>query len=185
MTCSASKDRSCVEHALIIEATVKVRSLAFTVASFQVLLSYMPLPSFDERGDLPEGVHPASLEEVLVRFGHDTPQRQLVAARLAHIYELAQGTGKLERFVVFGSFVTAKPEPNDVDIILVMRDDFGEEDYEPDVFPVFDHLRAQRELGASLFVIRPAFIIGESVDEFIEHWQIKRDSKRRGIVEVV
>jgi predicted nucleotidyltransferase len=105
--------------------------------------------------------------------------------KLTRIHELAQGTGKLERFVIFGSYVTAKREPNDVDIILVMRDDFGVEDYEPDVFPMFDHLRAQRELGASLFVIRPAFVHGESVDDFIAHWQLKRDSERRGIVEVV
>jgi hypothetical protein len=171
----------------MIEATLKAEEYnqAFNVASFKFLLPYMALPPFDDRGDLPEGVHPASLEDVLARFGQGTPQRRLVTARLTRIYELAQGTGKLERFVIFGSYVTAKREPNDVDIILVMRDDFGEDDHEPDVFPMFDHLRAQDELGASLFVIRPAFVLGESVDDFIAHWQIKRDSERRGIVEVV
>src|SRR5206468_9439117 len=84
----------------------------------------MPLPEFDSHGDLPIGVHRASLDEVLARFGHGTPQRQLVTARLLHVHELASGTGKLERFIIFGSYVTAKPDPNDVDIILVMRDDF-------------------------------------------------------------
>lgn len=122
---------------------------------------------------------------MLARFGHATPQRQLVTARLIRIYELARQTGKLERFVIFGSYVTAKPDPNDVDIILVMRDDFAERNYDPDVFPMFDHLRAQQELGASLFAIRPAFIFGETVAEFIAHWQIKRDLRRHGIVEVI
>lgn len=112
-------------------------------------------------------------------------QRQLVTGALTRIYELAQRTGKLERFVVFGSYVTAKPEPNDVDIILVTRDDFTEQDYDADIFPMFDHLRAQQELGASLFAIRPAFIFGETVDEFIAHWQIKRDLSRHGIIEVI
>ena len=65
-----------------------------------------------------------------------------------------------------------------------MRDDL-QQDYDPDIFPMFDHLRAQRELGASLFVIRPGFIIGEEVDQFISHWQVKRDLSRRGIVEVI
>jgi hypothetical protein len=51
----------------------------------------MPLPEFDSRGDLPAGVHQALWDEVLVRFSHGTPQRQLVTARLAHIYELNQG----------------------------------------------------------------------------------------------
>lgn len=106
----------------------------------------MPLPDFDPRGDLPEGVHAATLGEVLARFGHGGPRRQLITERLVRVYGLARATGKLLRFVVFGSYVTAKPEPNDVDIILIMRDDFTERDYDPDVFPVFDHLKAQREL---------------------------------------
>ena len=134
---------------------------------------------------MPVGVHPASLDEICARFGQGTLQRQLVTSRLAHIHALAQQTGKLERFIIFGSYVTAKPDPNDIDIILVMRDDFTPEDYNPDVFPMFDHLRAQRELGASIFAIRPAFILGLTVDEFIAQWQIKRDLSRRGIVELI
>jgi hypothetical protein len=145
----------------------------------------MPLPAFNDRGDLPEGVYKASLDEVVARFGRGTPQRQLVTARLRRIYDLAQATGKLVRFVIFGSYVTAKLEPNDVDILLVLRDDFREQDYDPEVFPMFDHRRAQRELGASIFVIRPAFLFGETVDDFIAHWQITRYMSRRGIVEVL
>jgi hypothetical protein len=53
------------------------------------------------------------------------------------------------------------------------------------VFPMFDHQRAQRELGASVFVVRPAFLLGETVDDFMAHWQLTRDRSRRGIVEVL
>jgi hypothetical protein len=49
----------------------------------------MPLPAFDIRGDLPVGIHPAPLTEVLDRFGHGTPQRELVTTRLVRVYELA------------------------------------------------------------------------------------------------
>jgi hypothetical protein len=145
----------------------------------------MPLPVFDSRGDLPVGVHQATLTEVIVRFGHGTPQRELVTARLVRIYELARRTGKLLRFVIFGSYVTTKPEPNDVDIILIMRDDFREEDYTEDVLPVFDHVRAHDELGASVFWTRSGAVLLETVDEFIAHWQRTRDLTRRGIVEVI
>ena len=78
----------------------------------------MPLPEFDRAGDSPLGVHQASLGEVVTRFGQSTLQRQVVTARLLRVYELASGTGKLERFIIFGSYVTAKPNPNDVDIGL-------------------------------------------------------------------
>lgn len=145
----------------------------------------MPLPEFNQLGDLPVGVHCATLTEVIARFGQESLQRQLVTNRLLHIYGLAQATGKLLRCVIFGSYVTNKPNPNDVDIILIMQDDLNEQDYDSDVFPLFDHLRAQRELGASLFAIRPGFIVGETVEEFIAHWQIKRDLSQRGIVEVI
>ncbi|MEX2176562.1 MAG: nucleotidyltransferase domain-containing protein [Pirellulaceae bacterium] len=84
----------------------------------------MSLPDLDADGDLPVGVHRATLQEVLSRFGVGTPQRVQVAGRLTRIVELASRTGSLEQVVLFGSFVTDKPEPRDVDIILIMRDDF-------------------------------------------------------------
>lgn len=145
----------------------------------------MPLPDFNSFGDLPEGVHQATFDEALTRFGQGSLQRQLVTARLNRIYELAQKTGKLERFVIFGSYVTAKHEPNDVDIILVMRDDFKEQDYSEETTPVFNHLRAQRELSASVFWIRANVVLKETVDQFVAHWQVKRDLTRRGIVEII
>jgi hypothetical protein len=42
----------------------------------------MPLPAFNEFGDLPEGNHPASLPEVVARFGSGTAQRTAVTNRL-------------------------------------------------------------------------------------------------------
>lgn len=43
-----------------------------------------------------------------------------MARRLERIYTLVRATGHLARFIIFGSFVTAKAEPNDVDIFLLM-----------------------------------------------------------------
>jgi hypothetical protein len=85
----------------------------------------MPLPNFDSKGELPEGVHQATIDEIVARFGHGTPQRQAVTADLLRIYNLVKATGKTERFIIFGSYITAKPEPNDVDIVFIMRNDFN------------------------------------------------------------
>ena len=100
------------------------------------------------------------------------------------IYELARRTGKLERFIIFGSYVTTKPEPNDVDIILIMRDDFLLPECDEETSPVFYHRQAQAKLGASVFWTSPSGVLLESVDQFIAHWQIKRDHGRHGIVEI-
>ena len=84
----------------------------------------MPLPPLTEDGELPLGVHVGSLREVLDRFGVGSDQRKALALRLARIHRVTQATGHLARFVIFGSFVTSKSEPNDVDIFLIMGDAF-------------------------------------------------------------
>jgi hypothetical protein len=144
----------------------------------------MPLPEFTEFGDLPEGKHPASLAEVVARFGSGTTQRTTVTARLQRIYQLAVGTGHLDRLLVFGSYVSNVSEPNDVDVILVMRNDFRSEDCPADSTVLFDHARANDELGASIFWVRPDMLLGEPLEQFLAFWQIKRDGRRRGVVEI-
>jgi len=144
----------------------------------------MPLPDFNENGDLPPGMHVAAFDEVVARFGVGLPQRQEVTARFRVIFDLAIGTNCLERLVIFGSYVSAVAEPNDVDIILVMRDDFRPENCPAQSRVLFDHQRADNELGASVFWLRPDMLIGEPLDGFLSHWQFKRDGQRRGIVEI-
>jgi hypothetical protein len=144
----------------------------------------MPLPAFNRAGDLPEGLHQATTDEITTRFGTGTAQRQDVTARLLRIYKLARATAGLERFIIFGSFITSKPEPNDIDIVLIMHDDFNLIACDEQTKKLFDHTQAEIEFGASIFWIRPSMILLESLDEFIEHWQVKRDRTRRGIVEV-
>src|SRR5262245_18233928 len=107
----------------------------------------MSLPDFNAEGDLPPGVYRATMEELLVRFASGGPARQQAAKALHRIYELAKSTGHLERTVVFGSFATTKATPNDVDLILVMDDEFMIEACDEKATVVFDHARAQRELG--------------------------------------
>jgi predicted nucleotidyltransferase len=145
----------------------------------------MTLPLLNPEGELPEGVHRATIEEVLERFGEGMPQRRLVTARLLRVFGVAHDTGKLLRFVIFGSYVTAKPDPNDVDIILVMADDFDVAECDEQSKLLFDHLLAQRTFGASVFSVRPSTALLETVDEFLAYWQVKRDKGRRGIVEVI
>jgi predicted nucleotidyltransferase len=141
------------------------------------------LPEFNEDGDLPQGVHSATLEAVLARFGK-TGRRALIGRRLERIYALARSTGQLARFIVFGSFITDKAEPNDVDIFLLMEDSFDVRQVPAEIRLVFEHSPAQDVLGASVFWIRRAAALGGE-EATIAHWQIKRDGGKRGIVEIV
>jgi hypothetical protein len=107
-------------------------------------------PEFDHNGDLPIGVHPATLDEVLQHFGTPTLRRRLVAQRLERIYKLAISTGAVARFVVYGSFITSKPAPNDVDVFMLMEDSFDSNKVTGEAALVFDHPAAQNVYGASV-----------------------------------
>jgi len=144
----------------------------------------MPLPEFNEFGDLPEGRHLASLDEVVARFGTGLPQRCGVTDVLCRIHALAVSTGHLDRMVIYGSYVSTKPEPNDVDVILVMQNTFATDTCPKESLLLFDHARADEELGASIFWIRPDMLLGEPLEQFLSHWERKRDGCRRGIVEI-
>lgn len=142
------------------------------------------LPTFRESGDLPVGVHRATLGRVIERFGSGSPQRVAVASRLVRIHELAMQTGQVRRFVVFGSFVTAKAAPEDVDVFLVMEDGFNIGQVRGEARLLFDHPVAQAHFGASVFWVRRLAAFGGEA-ETVAHWQITRSGERRGIIEIV
>jgi Family of unknown function (DUF6932) len=144
----------------------------------------MNWPEFDRNGDLPPAIHQATLNEVLQKFGVGTLQRRVVGRRLERIHRLASSTGKVARFVVFGSFVTAKPDPNDVDVFILMDNSFDANEVSGEAAIIFDHQSAQNVEGASVFWIRRLAAIGGE-QAALEHWQVKRDKSQRGIVEVI
>jgi hypothetical protein len=137
-----------------------------------------------DAGDLPPGVHPATLQEVLERFGTATLPRMVIARRLERIYRVARSSGQVGRFVVFGSFITSKLDPNDVDVFLLMEDHFDASQLVGEARLLFDHRRAQVHFGASVFWIRRLAALGGE-QETIEYWQVKRDGGQRGIVEII
>ena len=145
----------------------------------------MPLPEFNAQGDLPIDIYLVTIEEVIERFGSISPQRELVTKKLVKVLNLAKSTNKLSRFIIFGSYITSKLAPNDVDIILVMADDFNVMECDEQTVILFDHRVAQEKLGASVFWVRPSLLILETVNQFVSHWQIKRDKTYRGIVEII
>ena len=84
------------------------------------------------------------------------------------ISELARRTGHLRRLIIFGSYITAKRDPNDVDVVLVMDDAFRLEECRIlELRALFDHALAQARYGVSIFWIRPGMLMEETVEEFV------------------
>lgn len=142
------------------------------------------LPRLNNNGDLPPGVHTAGWSEIEQRFGIGSSARVRALATLKHLHELAELTDALQRFYVFGSFVSATPQPRDVDIVLVMRADFRLEDCPRESRTLFSHADAEARFGASVFWLREGMLSEHAMSEFLLVWQTKRDGTVRGILEV-
>ena len=144
----------------------------------------MPWPAFNELGDLPVGVHRAMLAEVIAHLGSGTVQRVTITARLERIYELPRQTNAVQRCIIFGSDITTEPNPQDVDIFLVMQGTFPtgrRTARSPWALPTGP---APHKWGASLVWVNARTSFADTEDLIIG-WQTRRDVQRRGIVEVV
>jgi hypothetical protein len=145
----------------------------------------MTLPQSNDQGDLPEGIHMATLADVVECFGIGSMARRQATEVLQRIHRLVAATGKLERFVIFGSYITDKTDPQDVDIVLVMKDDFSMAACDMQTRILFDHQRAEGEVGARIFWLCPSALLRGTLEDFLLEWGIKRDLTLRGIVEVI
>jgi hypothetical protein len=81
----------------------------------------MPIPRFNEDGLLPPGIHRATLDEVIARFGGPSEQRVAIAESLRWAVDAARRAGVL-RFIIDGSFIDDKDEPNDADCAVLLRE---------------------------------------------------------------
>jgi len=143
----------------------------------------MSIPKFNNDGNLPEGIHLTEEVEFVRRFSIGSARRKWLGERLHELFVLAKLTGKLERIFVWGSFVSAKESPNDIDLLLIMSDDFQIEDTPDTCRFLFEHIRARVRFSSDVYWAKST--IGEEVlNLWLDTYQTTKDFKRRGIVEV-
>src|SRR5919108_1860094 len=109
------------------------------------------LPAFNQGGNLPEGIHSATEDEVFERFATPSARRQWLGEQLRSLLALAKSTGQLARVFLWGSFVTSKEIPNDLDVLLVMDTGFTVEAGPAQAQVVFDYVRARLHFQADVF----------------------------------
>jgi len=81
------------------------------------------IPPFDDSGQLPPGIHAAGLDEIQARFGRQSELRRVQMESVRWMVELALRAG-VRRMILNGSFTTDIMEPNDVDCVLLLADDY-------------------------------------------------------------
>ena len=142
------------------------------------------LPPLNHEGHLPEGIHVATEEEIIMRFAAPSARRQWLGEQLQNLVTLAKSTGQLARVFVWGSFVTGKEVPNDLDVLLVMGTEFAVETLPATTQVVFDHVQARLRFQADVFWTK-ASIDPQVLHLWLDTYQTGKDFTRRGIVEVI
>jgi hypothetical protein len=103
--------------------------------------------------------------------------------RLRSLIALAASTGGLRRIFVWGSFITAKPSPKDLDILLIMDENFEVDRIALSAQAVFDSIRAKLLFESDVFWAR-ASIGDEVLEMWLKTYQLSKKFRKRGIVEL-
>lgn len=139
------------------------------------------LPSFRSDGYLPDGVHVCSEAEVIFRFGSSNRRRRRLVLRLRRWIELERQV-RARRFLVDGSFVTAKEDPQDIDSVILLPQDFHQQ--------VEREYVAALELEDMLLTRHPEEIFAAEYETDWEEWVTffsqtrEPDKRRKGLVDV-
>lgn len=147
----------------------------------------MSIPDLNEDGFLPEGIHETSLEEVRELFGRfrTTDWRPALFAKLSEFMIAARSAGLVAYVIVNGSFVTAKDEPADIDLILVVRPDHDfHADLKPFEYNVLSRRRVRGRFRFDILVAPEGSVRYEQYVNFFQ--QVKeRPGLRKGILKVL
>ncbi len=115
------------------------------------------IPPLDEYGCLPEGIHDSTIDEAAGRFGvFQTSDRRLqLWAKFTEFMRELRVCDFMEAVLVDGSFVTGTPEPNDIDLVLVVESNYDlSTDLPPVAYNLLAHQRVQRRFGFDIVVVK-------------------------------
>jgi hypothetical protein len=129
------------------------------------------IPPFDQTGFLPEGIYDCTMDEVGKRFGsfQRTGRRSQLWEKFIDFVREVEVCGLVEALLVDGSFATAKTEPNDIDLVVVVssQHDFSAE-FRPSAYNVLSKRRVHRRFGFDLLVARAG---AEEYGRYLEFFQ--------------
>lgn len=142
---------------------------------------FMSIPDFLDDGHLPMGVHKAIEAEVAIRFGSANNLRQKMMVDLSKWLALARIVNA-PRFLVDGSFATAKDYPNDIDCVVLVPPDFDVQVQWGRMEAMKLYQAARSRLPAELFIAPNV----EAWHDWVAFFSGTRQlGARKGIIEVI
>ena len=120
-----------------------------------------------DKGVLPPGIHEASLQEISAAFGQfqETDRRPRLFERLEQLVAQVKPLGFIRHLIVNGSFVTSKPRPEDIDLILAINPEIL---HKPEWAPAeYNALSSRRLRRQYQFDVLVAPVDGEAYSQYL------------------
>jgi hypothetical protein len=139
------------------------------------------IPEFNKAGNLPEGVHEASWEEIVERFGQSLHRQRLLRG-LRKGLESLKASG-CKRVYLDGSFVTSKDLPGDFDCCWEVEG-VAPELLDPVLLDFADRRAAQKAKFFGEFFLARVQVkgVGRTFFEFFQ--QDKNTGEPKGIIAI-
>lgn len=142
------------------------------------------IPAFVPEGLLPPGLHAASLREVEARFG-GSARRDEQLRLLREVVGAALFYASIKRVLLWGSFVSGKEEPNDLDYSFVVGISHKVTDIAPEHRIYLNPRQAMMRWGVDAgFVEIIDFPLSQYLDRVELLTQRRGDTRQRGIIEI-
>lgn len=143
------------------------------------------IPELDEEGELPAGIYDVTLDEVRARFARFTTsdRRVMLFGALERFVTAVQQAGVVARIYLAGSYITAKAEPEDIDLLVIYSAIVEGAELDPQQYTVVHRTGARRVFGYKLDVY-PVLEGSPAEQELLTFFQVNRRGKPVGILEV-
>ena len=138
-------------------------------------------------GLLPPGVHDMSLEEVGTLFGsfQQNDQRPRLFAKLEELVLEAKVVGFVRFLIIDGSFVTSKPAPGDIDLIIVVEPGIlDQREWAPREYNLLSRNRLRRRYPFDFFVVP---LVSTAYNHYLDFFSKVKNNPgedRKGVVRV-
>jgi len=145
------------------------------------------IPGFNEHGWLPEGIHDCTLEEEAAQFSlfQRSDRRPQLWTRFMEFIREAKASGLIDAILVDGSFITADPVPNDIDIIIVVvsaHHNFSVA-LPPAPYNVWSQRSVRRQFGLNIVVVKQG---SENLAQAVAFFQQvrQRPAAKKGLIRI-
>jgi Family of unknown function (DUF6932) len=144
------------------------------------------IPASNDYGCLPEGIYDCTIDEAADRFAtfQRSGRRPQLWDKFIEFMRDVKACGLVSAVLVDGSFATAKTDPNDIDLVLVLsaHHDLSME-FQPSAYNVLSKRRVHRRFGFDLLVARAE---SEEYLRYVEFFQQVRlePGRKKGILRI-